>query len=162
MVANRTAVSGAYQSAGHFRAPASGGGAPRIPRGGWPHAHAPGYAVRNPRYNGAAWGWNGGNRWDGYSDYWGDGFWGPFALGSLMGAYIAGSDSETPPYYQVAADSPGAQLLANYDLTQTPCGAPNLVVLYGPDYGTICAYPNSEVSPGSYNIDEPSLSLTSS
>jgi hypothetical protein len=158
-----TAASGAYRESGNFRAPASGGRAPSTPRGGWPREHGAGFVVANPRYHGSAWGWNNGNVWGGYSDYWGDGFWGPFALGSLTGAYIVGDDSQDSlPYYQVAANSPGAQLLANYQLTQTPCGPSNLVVINGPNGGTICAYPNTTVAPGSYTIDESSLTLTSS
>jgi hypothetical protein len=149
----------AYRTSGNFRAPA-GGRETSAPRGGW-HGHARGFVIANPRYHGSAWGWNRGNRWDGYSDDWGDGFWGPFALGSLAGAFVVGAGSdESLPYYQVAQGSPGAQLLANYDLSQTPCGPPDLVVLYGPDGGTICAYPNDQVPPGPYNISESSLTLT--
>ncbi len=158
IAADRTSGT-AYRSSGNFRAPA-GGREAAAPRGGW-HGHAAGFVVVNPRYHGSAWGWNRGNRWEGYSDDWGDGFWGPFALGSLTGAFIVGADSEESlPYYQVAEGSPGAQLLANYDLSQTPCGPPDLVMLYGPNGGTICAYPNDEVPPGPYNISESTLTLT--
>jgi hypothetical protein len=161
--AGRASVVGAYRpvAGGGFRPPQSGGRPPAVPRGGWPRPHRPGFLVANPRYRGGAWGWNAGNAWTGYSDYWGDGFWGPFALGSLAGAFVVASGESSEPYYQVTADSPGAQLLANYDLRQTPCGSPDLVVLDGPNSGTICAYPNGTVSPGTYDVGESTLSLTS-
>jgi len=146
-----------HQLSDGVRPPTSGGRPPATPAGGW-HSHPPGFVVANPRYHGGPWGWNGGNQWVGYSNYWGDGFWGPFALGSLAGEYVA--NDQTQPYYQVAASTPGAQLLANYGLVQTPCGSADLVVLYGPDNGTICAYPNSNVAPGDYTIDESSLTIT--
>jgi hypothetical protein len=160
---NRQPAPGAYRSlSGGVRPPTSGGRPPAAPPGGWPHAHPSGFVVANPRYRGGAWGWNAGAPWIGYSNYWGDGFWGPFALGSLSDQYADNGQSEPLPYYQVAASTPGAQLLANYDLTQTPCGSSDLVVLYGPDGGTICAYPNAAVGPGNYTIDESSLSITAS
>jgi len=143
------------------RPPSSGGRPPAPPSGGWPRPHPAGFALANPRYHGGPWGWNAGSPWIGYSNYWGDGFWGPFALGSLSGQYADDGQAQLP-YYQVAADTPGAQLLANYDLSQTPCGSPDLVILYGPDGGTICAYPNANVAPGAYTIDESSLTITSS
>jgi hypothetical protein len=149
---------------GHgYPRPPSGGYPPPRPPGGWPPPRPPGFVVVNPGYRGPAWGWNGGVVWAPYNTYWGGGFWGPFALGALTGAVItAAVDQPGPaPYYQVAANSPGAQLLDNYNLTQTPCGPPELVVMYGPDNSTICAYPNNNVSPGSYNINTATLSLTS-
>ncbi|MBV8154939.1 MAG: hypothetical protein JOY98_10985, partial [Candidatus Eremiobacteraeota bacterium] len=64
--------------------------------------------------------------------------------------------------YQVQPNSPGATFLSNYGLTQTQCGPPNLVIVYGPSDSVICAYPNNTVSAGYYNLDTTTLSLTSS
>jgi hypothetical protein len=50
-------------------------------------------------------------------------------------------------------------MLANYQLTQTPCGPPNLVVIFGPT--VICAYPNNLVAPGEYTLDPSSLTIAS-
>ena len=157
---SRQAGPGTYRPlSGGVLPPTSGGRPPAPPSGGWPRPHPLGFVIANPRYRAAAWGWNAGAPWVGYSNYWGDGFWGPFALGSLTGLYDG--QQQQFPYYQVAAASPGAQLLANYDLGQTPCGSSDLVVLYGPNNGTICAYPNAIVGPGNYTIDESSLTITS-
>ncbi len=104
--------------------------------------------VPNPN-NYQPWGWNGGNAWLGYDGYWGDGFWGPLAYGLGAASYV------------VTAGSPGAQLLQAYELTQTPCGPPNLVEIYGPDGSEICAFPNALVAPGQYYIDPDTLTLYS-
>ncbi len=97
----------------------------------------------------APWGWNGGVAWIGFGGYWGNGFWGPLAYGLGAAAYV------------VAPGSPGAQLLAAYQLTQTPCGPPNLVEIYGPDGSVICAFPNALVAPGMYYVDYDTLTLYS-
>ena len=148
---------------GGYPRPPSGGYPPPRPPGGWPPPRPPGYVIVNPGYRGPAWGWNSGYVWAPYPSYWGGGFWGPFALGALTGVVINSALNEPapPPYYQVAADSPGAQLLANYELTQTPCGPPDLVVMYGPDGSVICAFPNNLVGPGNYNINYSNLTLQS-
>jgi hypothetical protein len=96
-----------------------------------------------------AWHWNGGVAWVGIPHYWGAGFWGDFAIGLPIATY------------NVAPASPGAQLLANYSLTQGPCDQDNMVQVYGPDNSEICAYPNNLVSPGQYQIDMSNLSLVS-
>jgi hypothetical protein len=102
------------------------------------------------------WYWNRGLVWAPAPGYWGGGFWGLFAINLAF--------NEPAPanyYYQVAPSSPGAQLLANYGLTQTDCDQPNLVDIIGPDGSEICAYPNDEVGPGQYNVDPSTLSLVS-
>lgn len=85
----------------------------------------------------------------GYDGYWGNGFWGPLAYGLGAASYVATSGS------------PGAKLLQAYDLTQTPCGPPNLVEIYGPDGSEICAFPNALVAPGQYDVDPDTLTLYS-
>ena len=107
-----------------------------------------GRPVPNPN-NHQPWDWNGGAAWIGYSGYWGNGFWGPLAYGLGAASYV------------VAAGSPGAQLLLAYQLTQTPCGPPNLVEIYGPDGSEICAFPNAVVAPGQYYVDPDTLTLYS-
>lgn len=99
------------------------------------------------------WQWNHGAAWYARPNYWGGGFWGAIAIGL--------SFNESPGYYVVQPSSPGAQLLAQYNLTQTTCDQPNLVDIYGPDGSEICAYPNDMVSPGAYNVDYATLTLTS-
>jgi hypothetical protein len=121
--------------------------------------------VTNPVYRGRpAWGWNGGTVWNPARGYWGGGFWGAFALAAAT-AYAYGSivdaDNETLYSYGVAPGSPGAQLLENYQLTQTDCGQQDLVVIYGPDQSVICAYPNDLVGPGNYDVDPSGLTITS-
>ena len=129
-----------------------------------PHSyHGP--VVNNPHHWGG-WGWNHGRAWYPAPIYWGGGFWGPYALGALTGALLLGSiidyqDQMIYPSYQVQPLTPGAQLLQNYGLTQTPCGPPNLVVIWGPGDSVICAYPNNLVSAGNYQIDPTTLSLVS-
>jgi hypothetical protein len=120
--------------------------------------------VRNPVYGGgAAWGWNRGVAWYPAPTYWGGGFWGAMAIGvtsaAVFGAIVANNTRYTS--YQIMPSSPGATLLNNYHLTQTPCGPPNLVVIFGPNNSVICAYPNDIVAPGNYNLDTSTLSLVS-
>jgi hypothetical protein len=120
--------------------------------------------VRNPVYGGGAvWGWNRGVAWYPAPAYWGGGFWGAMAIGvtsaAVFGAIVANNTRYTS--YQIMPSSPGATLLNNYHLTQTPCGPPNLVVIFGPNNSVICAYPNDIVAPGSYNLDTSTLSLVS-
>jgi hypothetical protein len=127
---------------------------------------AHGAVVQNPRHWSGNWQWNRGLAWEPAPTYWGGGFWGPFALGALAVAalygYIVDPQSQVYyPSYQVEPDSPGAQLLQNYGLQQTPCGADNLVVIWGPDNSVICAFPNDTVGPGNYDLDPTTLSLVS-
>jgi hypothetical protein len=127
-------------------------------------------AIGNPAHRGQApWGWNRGTPWEAAPAYWGGGFWGAFALGAASAALDAAAyGSFTDPdngqpinSYEVAPGSPGAVLLANYGLTQTPCGAPGLVVIFGPDNSVICARPNDLVGPGNYDLDSSDLTLVS-
>ncbi len=125
-----------------------------------------GPVVGNPQHWGG-WGWNHGRTWYPAPIYWGGGFWGPYAFGALTGALLLGSIIDYPdqiiyPSYQVQPLTPGAQLLRDYNLTQTPCGPPNLVVIWGPGNSVICAYPNNMVSAGNYQVDPTTLSLVSS
>jgi hypothetical protein len=124
-----------------------------------------GAVVVNPVYRGPAWGWNHGVVWAPVATYWGGGFWGPFAAGVatavVMGAIVNSANHQTYTSYQVSPGSPGAQLLSNYHLQQVPCGPPNLVVVYGPNNGVICANPNDLVAPGTYAINTDTLTLQS-
>jgi hypothetical protein len=122
-----------------------------------------GAVVTNPVYHGAAWGWNGGYAWYPAPYYWGGGFWGALAIGAtsaaIYGSIVANNMTYTS--YQAEPSSPGAKLLASYRLTQTQCGPPNLVVIYGPNNSVICAYPNNLVSAGNYSIDSQTLTIVS-
>jgi hypothetical protein len=96
--------------------------------------------------------------------YYGGAFWGPFAVGAATsvtyGAIVAANNS-TITSYEVQPDSPGAKLLESYKLTQTPCGPPNLVVVYGPNSSVICAKPNQLVAEGKYSVNTSKLTLVS-
>jgi hypothetical protein len=122
--------------------------------------------VVNPVYRGGpAWGWNRGVIWVPAPAYYGGGFWGPFAIGVttvlVWGTIVNSHTHQTITSYQVQPSSPGATLLSNYQLTQTQCGPPNLVVIYGPNNSAICAYPNNLVSAGEYTVDSSNLSIVS-
>jgi hypothetical protein len=122
-----------------------------------------GAVVVNPIYRGPAWGWNHGAVWAPYPSYWGGGFWGAFAVGAATAA-VMGSiyyNNQTYTSYQISSGSPGATLLSNYGLQQVPCGPPNLVVIYGPNLGVICANPNGRVAAGSYAVNTDTLTLQS-
>jgi hypothetical protein len=141
-------------------APNSGGG------GGPSQRSFHGPVVANPRHWGGAWQWNRGVTWQPASPYWGGGFWGPFALDDLAGAILFGAINDDENHityrsYQVEPDSPGAQLLQNYDLQQVPCGPDGLVVIWGPDNSAICAFPNTLVAPGNYELDPTTLTIVS-
>lgn len=123
-----------------------------------------GAVVTNPVYHGySAWGWNGGYAWYPAPYYWGGGFWGAFAIGAtsaaIYGSIVANNVTYTS--YQAVPSSPGAKLLASYQLTQTQCGRPNLVVIYGPNNSVICAYPNNLVSAGNYSVNSQTLTIVS-
>jgi hypothetical protein len=124
-----------------------------------------GRVIYNPRRWGG-WGWNRGIHWYPAPIYWGGGFWGPFAIsgltaGLLFGSIIDYQDQAIYPSYQIEPSSPGAELLENYGLTQTECGPPNLVVIWGPDNSVICAYPNDLVGAGNYELDPTTLTIVS-
>jgi len=124
-----------------------------------------GATVTNPVYGGyPAWGWNGGYAWYPAPSYWGGGFWGAFAIGATSAAIygsIVAANNVTYTSYQVAPESPGAKLLSSYHLTQTQCGPPNLVVIYGPNNSVICAYPNNLVAAGNYSVNSQTLTIVS-
>ncbi|MBV8637449.1 MAG: hypothetical protein JO322_05140 [Candidatus Eremiobacteraeota bacterium] len=124
-----------------------------------------GATVNNPVYYGyPAWGWNAGYAWDPVPYYYGGGFWGPFALGAAtavaFGTFTTPTN-QTITSYEVQPSTPGSKLLQSYHLTQTPCGPPNLVVIFGPDNSAICAKPNNLVAAGTYGVNEQTLTLTS-
>jgi hypothetical protein len=123
-----------------------------------------GAVVANPVYVGPAWGWNGGVAWYPAPYYWGGGFWGPFAVGvasaAVFGSIVA-ANNVTYTSYQVQTESAGAKLLTSYQLTQTPCGPPDLVVIYGPNNSVICAHPNNLVAAGNYSVNESNLTIVS-
>lgn len=124
-----------------------------------------GATVTNPVYRGyPAWGWNGGYAWYAAPTYWGGGFWGAFAIGATSAAAygsIVAANNATYTSYQIQSESPGAKLLTSYQLTQTQCGSPNLVVIYGPNNSVICATPNNLVAAGNYSVDSKTLTLVS-
>jgi hypothetical protein len=103
--------------------------------------------------------------WYSVPSYWGGGFWGSWVTGatgaSLSGSIVDYDDYQIFPSYQIGPNSPGAQLLIDYGLTQTECGPPNLVVIWGPNESVVCAYPNDLVSPGNYELDPATLTLQS-
>jgi hypothetical protein len=124
-----------------------------------------GRVIYNPR-RWRGWGWNRGIHWYPAPIYWGGGFWGPFAFGGLGAGLLFGSivdyqDQAIYPSYEIEPTSPGAELLQNYGLTQTECGPPNLVVIWGPDNSVICAYPNDLVGAGNYELDPTTLTIVS-
>lgn len=123
-----------------------------------------GAVVTNPVYHAyPAWGWNGGYAWYPAPYYWGGGFWGAFAIGAtsaaIYGSIVANNVTYTS--YQMQPESPGAKLLSSYNLTQTQCGPPNLVVIYGPNNSVICAYPNNLVAAGNYSVNAQTLTIVS-
>jgi hypothetical protein len=123
-----------------------------------------GASVRNPHANGGAWYWNRGVAWTPAPIYWGGGFWGPWAFAdttAILFGTLVDANNDVYQSYQVEPDSAGAQLLADYGLQQTPCGPPDLVVIWGPDNSVICAFPNSMVAPGNYQLDPSTLTLVS-
>jgi hypothetical protein len=121
-----------------------------------------GRVVANPVHY-PAWGWNRGVVWAPVGGYWGGGFWGPFAVGATTAA-VMGSiyyNNQTYTSYHISAGSPGANLLSNYRLQQVPCGPSGLVVIYGPNFGVICANPNGLVAAGNYAVNVDNLTIQS-
>jgi Family of unknown function (DUF6515) len=127
--------------------------------------HYNGAVVVNPVYRGSAWGWNHGVAWYPAPTYWGGGFWGAMAIGAtsaaVFGSLVNSTNHQSYTSYQVQPSSPGATLLSNYGLTQTQCGGPNLVNIYGPNNSAICAYPNNTVSAGNYSVNASNLTIVS-
>ncbi len=122
-----------------------------------------GPVVGNPR-RWRWWAWNRYAIWYPVASYWGGGFWGRWSMLNPPAPYgaVAGyDDSQLFTSYDVAPQSPGAQLLSDYGLTQAQCGPPNLVVIWGPDNSVICAYPNGLVGAGNYELDPATLTLRS-
>ena len=123
-----------------------------------------GATVTNPVYGYPVYGWNGGYPWYPAPYYYGGGFWGPFAVGVTSAAVygsIVAANNQTITSYQVETSSPGAKLLESYHLTQTACGPPGLVVIYGPNNSVICADPNNLVSAGNYSVNSQTLTIVS-
>lgn len=123
-----------------------------------------GRIIVNPVGYGSAWGWNHGVVWMPQGAYWGGAFFGPFGPGAATTAEIMGSiidGNHTYPSYGVSSGSPGATLLSNYGLRQVRCGTAGLVVIHGPNFGIVCAYPNARVGAGSYNVNTSMLTLQS-
>ncbi|HEY4432929.1 MAG TPA: hypothetical protein VGM99_00885 [Candidatus Cybelea sp.] len=122
-----------------------------------------GPVVGNPR-RWRWWAWNRYAIWYPDASYWGGGFWGRWSMlnpPALYGSVADYDDRQLFASYDVAPQSPGAQLLSDYGLMQTPCGPSNLVVIWGPDNSVICAYPNGLVGPGNYELDPATLTLRS-
>lgn len=153
---------GGTRPPGTVQRPPAGAGGTRPPLTRPPGARPP---VPPPRPPGPAWGWNGGIAWYPAPIYWGGGFWGPWAIGVssavLFGSIVDEHTHETVTSYEVSTDSPGAKTLAAYELTQKPCGEPNLVVIYGPDNSVVCAAPNTTVAAGTYYLDVSNLTIYS-
>ena len=124
-----------------------------------------GATVSNPVYYGyPAWGWNAGVAWYPAPIYYGGAFWGAYYVGAAtVVAYgsVVAANNATIASYQVEPQSPGAKLLASYKLTQTQCGPPNLVVIFGPNDSVICAKPNQLVAAGHYSVDPTTLTIVS-
>jgi hypothetical protein len=123
-----------------------------------------GPVIRNAHAPSGNWAWNRGVVWRPAPVYWGGGFWGPFAFTALggtlaFGAIVDDQAQLTYPSYQVQPDTPGWDLLQDYNLQQTPCGEPDLVVIWGPDDSVICAFPNGSVAPGNYQVDPATFTL---
>jgi len=123
-----------------------------------------GQGIRDPRDRGGDWGWNHGRHWEPSGIYWGGGFWGAFGLADLgddpeYGFIDDGQGGIDYPSYQVEADTPGQQLLADYGLQQTQCGQPNLVVIWGPNNSVICALPTANLPPNNYQVDPATFTL---
>ncbi len=137
---------------------------PRIPYATGPYRNWRGPIVNNPR-RWRGWQWNRGVIWFPVPYYWGGGFWGPWVIGAtgaaLVGSVVDYDDHEIFASYDAESNSPGAQLLTDYGLTQTECGPPNLVVIWGPNNSVVCAYPNDVVSPGNYELDPETLTIQS-
>ncbi len=145
----------------YWRAPAPGWHRPAwayAPRPAWYHptVYRTNYVLVNPRPYASNWAWNGGYQWYPQTNYWGGGFWGPFAAVSLL----AGQGIWDQNYYAAPSYAyPGWYLYQNYGLQPVACGRRDLVYIYGPNNGVMCAYPNQYVMGGVYYVDPGSLQL---
>jgi hypothetical protein len=128
------------------------------PRPPWAHNNGfrPNYVLVNPRFAGRPWGWNNGLQWYARPNYWGGGFWGPFALFTLT---VGQALWEQNRFYEPGLGSPGWWLFQNYGLVPARCGPQNLVYIYGPNDSVMCAYPNMYVQAGFYYVDPATLQL---
>ena len=125
-----------------------------------PALSSPSRIINNPhRWSG--WGWNRGIPWYPAPNYWGYGFWGPWGLSaSNVGQFGSIAQGRALYFSRYASiSSPGAQLLMDYELHQTQCGPPNLVIIWGPNNSVICAHPNNLVLPGNYRLDPAGLTI---
>lgn len=109
----------------------------------------------NPRFT-RNWGWNNGVVWTARPNYWGGGFWGPLAFFTMAAGQALWTQTR---HVEPAWGSPGWFLFQNYGLTPARCGPQNLVYIYGPNDGVMCAYPNMYVLPGFYYVDPMTLQL---
>jgi hypothetical protein len=124
-----------------------------------------GPTIENPR-GWREWEWNDWEPWSAQPFYWGGSFWGPWMSGAISpmlqyGAVSGGESNASYPSYEIATDSPGAQLLADYGLEQTACGAPKLVMIWGPDNSVACAHPDARVPAGNFEADPATLTIRS-
>lgn len=128
------------------------------PRPSWARNHGfrPNYILANPRPYAYNWAWNNGAQWSPRGNYWGGGFWGPFALFSLAAGQALWAQNR---YASPGYGSPGWYLFQNYGLQPAACGPQNLVYIYGPNNGVMCAYPNEYVLAGFYYVDPATLQL---
>jgi hypothetical protein len=110
----------------------------------------------NPRFMGRPWGWNNGVQWFARPNYWGGGFWGPFAFFTLAAGQAIWAQNR---FNQPALGSPGWWLFQNYGLVPTACGPHNLVYIFGPNDSVMCAFPNEYVLAGWYYVDPATLQL---
>lgn len=145
----------------YWRAPAPGWRRPawaNAPRPSWYHTtvYRTNYVLVNPRPYASNWAWNGGYQWYPQTNYWGGGFWGPFAAVSLMAGQAIWNQNR---YVQPSYAYPGWYMYQNYGLQPVACGPQNLVYIYGPNNGVMCAYPNQYVMGGVYYVDPASLQL---
>jgi hypothetical protein len=94
--------------------------------------------------------------WNASANYWGGGFWGPFALFTLAAGSSVWNQTR---FFEPAVGSPGWWLFQNYGLVPARCGPQNLVYIYGPNDGVMCAFPNMYVPAGFYYVDPATLTL---
>lgn len=120
------------------------------------NGYRPNYVLVNPRAYAGYWGWNNGMRWSASSNYWGGGFWGPFSLFTFAVGQALWNQNR---YVEPGIGSPGWYLFQNYGLEPARCGRHDLVYIYGPNNGVMCAYPNEYVLVGFYYVDPATLEL---
>ena len=119
----------------------------------------------NPRGY-SSWGWHGGSPWYPNNTFWGGGFWGPFAVGTVVGGLTGAlitsaaqnNNNRGDTYIIVKQGTPGYNLLDSYGLRQTRC-TDDVIVIYGPENSVICATPTSRIPAGTYDTDTETLTL---